>query len=130
MGTTTTWNSRDCTESRNSSNGGKILILIAVLIVVFALGVVTSEHALKHDEASTIRNCLDKNGPYMIMKNMNEPTWYLLCQIDKNHWGLQAVSKNGVEKTAFSPGDGSHQALMNYLNKIAVRFKGTVPWMH
>lgn len=125
----TAWGSSgNLTEVGHSNHGGKLVILL-VLIAVFAMGVMVSAHALKHDEAPAIRNCLDKNGPYMIMRDMYDPTWYLLCQIDKTHWGLQAVDKNGNEKTAFSPGDGSYQALMKYLNRIAVRFKGTVPWM-
>jgi len=98
--------------------------------MIFALGVVLTDHAEKHDEANSIRNCLDRNGPYMVMKHIYDPTWYLLCQIDQKHWGIQAVSRNGIEKTAFSPGDGSYKAMMDYLNRIAVRFKGTVPWMH
>lgn len=129
---TTAWSTSgrkvDRTETfKSNSNWGKLIILL--LIVIFALGVVTTEHAMKHDEASTIRKCLDENGPYMVMKNKFDPTWYLLCQIDQNHWGIQAVTRDGFEKTAFSPGDGSYKALMDYMNKIAVRFKGTVPWM-
>lgn len=131
---TTTWG--NCTGSKNSNHSNRGLILIALFIAIFALGVsnfalgvVTTDHAEKHDEAQSIRNCLDRNGPYMIMRSINDPTWYLLCQIDKTHWGVQAVTKNGIEKTAFSPGDGSFKALMDYMNRIAIRFKGTVPWM-
>jgi len=100
------------------------------LIMIFALGVVTTDHALKHDEAQSIRDCLERNGPYMVMKHTHDSTWYLLCQIDKTHWGVQAVSKDGFEKTAFSKGDGSYRALMEYMNRIATSFKGTLPWMH
>jgi hypothetical protein len=100
-----------------------------LVIMIFALGVVLTDHAEKHGEASSIRKCLDRNGPYMVMKAIHDPTWYLLCQIDSTHWGIQAVSKDGTEKTAFSPGDGSYKAMMEYINRIAVRFKGTVPWL-
>jgi hypothetical protein len=95
-----------------------------------ALGVMEQPHAeARHVEAPAIRQCLDNNGPYMIWKHKFAPTWYLICQIDADTWGLQAVNREGVEKTAFSPGDGSYRALMDYLRGFATKFKGGLPWL-
>jgi hypothetical protein len=42
-------------------------------------------------------------------------------------WGLAAFSKSiKVNKTAFSPGSGTRQDLLDYLYKIATRFKGGI----
>lgn len=106
------------------------VMIFAGILVALAMGVVVQTHAEKHDEAATIRRCLDQNGPYMIMKHKYDPTYYLVCQIDKSTWGFQAVKENGIEKTAFCPGGGTFAECMSYLQRIAVRFKGTLPWLH
>src|SRR3990167_6338782 len=89
------------------------LLLFALLLTVAAgaLGVTLHSHAVdRHGtDAEAVRHCLNKNGPYMVFKNLSEPTWYLLCQIDKAKWGFQAVSRDGNEKTAFIPGDGAYR---------------------
>lgn len=94
-----------------------------------ALGVMEMPHAEKHIEAPAIRQCLDRNGPYMIMKHKFMPTWYLICQINPDTWGFQAVDRDGIEKTAFSPGMGSYREVMDYLARFATRFKGGLPWL-
>jgi len=99
------------------------------LTMYTSLGVAYSPHAERHEEAPAIRDCLDNNGPYMVLKHVSAPTFYLVCQIDKLTWGLQAVDESGVEKTAFSPGNGTFQDVMDYLNKFTNKFKGTLPWM-
>ena len=151
---TITWNSG---EDINTGGGGCVsygllaLAAIGVVIIVLAmigpmlastsltptsltmytsLGVAYSPHAERHEEAPAIRDCLDNNGPYMVLKHVSAPTFYLVCQIDKLTWGLQAVDESGVEKTAFSPGNGTFQDVMDYLNKFTNKFKGTLPWMN
>ena len=100
------------------------------LTMYTSLGVAYSPHAERHEEAPAIRDCLDQRGPYMVLKHVSAPTFYLVCQIDKITWGLQAVDESGVEKTAFSPGNGTFQDVMDYLNKFTNKFKGTLPWMN
>jgi len=151
---TITWNSG---EDINTGGGGCVsygllaLAAIGVVIIVLAmigpmlastsltptsltmytsLGVAYSPHAERHEEAPAIRDCLDQRGPYMVLKHVSAPTFYLVCQIDKLTWGLQAVDESGVEKTAFSPGNGTFQDVMDYLNKFTNKFKGTLPWMN
>src|SRR3990172_9354214 len=146
---TTTWNSG---EDIDTGGGGcvsygllaRAAIGVAIIVPMLSstsltptsltmytsLGVAYSPHAERHEEAPAIRDCLDQRGPYMVLKHVSAPTFYLVCQIDKLTWGLQAVDESGVEKTAFSPGNGTFQDVMDYLNKFTNKFKGTLPWMN
>lgn len=108
--------------------GGFLKLVLLGIVIALALGVVATTHAEKHVEASAIRRCLDDRGPSLVMKHVYDPTFYLVCQIDKNTWGIQAVDETGYEKTAFSPGNGTFQAVMRYLNRIAHRYGGRLPW--
>lgn len=109
------------------------LILIAIgLSIAFAvskLGVELNSHSDWHIEVDDIRTCLDENGPNMVFKHKTEPIWYLVCQINDTRWGLQAVTKDGKEKTAFSPGDMTYKAIKEYLDRFAVRWKSNLPWL-
>jgi len=111
---------------------GLALVLNAALgdSMSLALGVLPQEHAvIRHDEAPIIRNCLDSNGPYMVWKHKDDPTFYLICQLGQDWWGLQAVTDDGVEKTAFSPGNGTWRALNAYLKGFATKYRGPLPWL-
>jgi len=109
-----------------------LIIMLAAFAILFAWGnVIYHSHATnKHGkDAEQVRECLNKNGPYMVLKHKFDPTYYLICQIDKGTFGFQAVDESGHEKTAFiREEDTSLKALLNYL-KDAVRFKGTLPWL-
>ena len=141
-----TWETDDLGSGGSGCVGYALAALAAVAVIVTvmmligpmlarqtvmytSLGVAYTPHAEKHPEAETIRECLDQRGPYMILKHISDPVFYLVCQIDKATWGLQAVSEDGMEKTAFSPGSGSFSDLMAYLNKFAIKFRGVLPWM-
>lgn len=111
-----------------SHGSGFLKLVLLGIVIALALGVIATAHAEKHAEADAIRRCLDDRGPTLVMKNVHHPTFYLVCQIDKQKWGIQAVDESGYERTAFSPGDGSYSALMRYLNRIANRYGGKLPW--
>lgn len=111
---------------------GKLLIFGLVLaLAVGAFGVMLHGHAVAQhgQDAVAVRRCLNDSGPHMIFKASFGDTWYLLCQIDPSRWGIQAVTKNGHEKTAFVPGDGSPKAVLEYLQRIATRWTKPLPWL-
>jgi len=61
---------------------------------------------------------------------MGEDTFYRMCQLDDARWGMQAIIKVGDvwhEKTAFIRGDGTWQALTEYLQRFATPYKGLLP---
>lgn len=121
-----------CWSNNSLSIPIKPLIFLMAIILAVATFVAAKPgtHANKHSEADDIRSCLSKNGPSMVYKAINDPTWYLVCQLSDTKWGIQAVTKNGYEKTAFSPGDGSFDALKSYLDKFATRWKQNLPWVN
>jgi hypothetical protein len=104
---------------------------IVLLLILAAVVVVVQSHAVQRhgEEAEAIRKCLDNNGPFQIWRAFDGETFYRLCQLDDERWGLQAIVKEGktwVEKTAFVRGDGSWKALMNYLQRFATRYTGSL----
>ncbi len=139
-------------RTQNSSSGVLIILVllgIALAFVMFAsaaqdlasfsfgqqaqgLTVKASDHAVsKHPEAAAINKCLDDTGPSMIMRNMfDRNTFYRVCQFEPGRWGFSAdVIEKGqpVNKTSFSPGNGTLKEVMDYLNKIANRYTGPFP---
>ena len=106
-----------------------VLIVIFAGLVFFA-GVILSAHAFERhgEEAVSIRRCLDNNGPVMVYKHKSESAWYLLCHLNDGRFGIQAVTEDGHEKTAFVRKDGSFSETMRYLREFATRFKGALPW--
>jgi hypothetical protein len=123
----------DCYPVRQGWSKVPIVILFGLILATMLMAVVMQPHAvIKHgSEALSIRDCIDKNGPYQVWQNTLDPnTWYQVCQIEDGRWGLQALAQNGedmVEKTAFIKGDGSWGALIRYLGKMAVRVTGGLP---
>lgn len=121
----------------DNNNGSPFLRMLFLLIVagvlvalaVTALGVTTTPHAEKHPEANEIRNCLDNNGPFMVMKHLADPTFFLICQLNDGRFGIQPVTEDGFEKTAFVKFEGTWNQTMNYLGKFATRFTGKLPWL-
>jgi hypothetical protein len=119
------------------------LLLIAVLLGAPALqfadvppvdNVVPRLHANQsHTEAEMIRSCLDKTPNPEIWASFNDGTLYKLCKLDDERWGLQALTLKGslkrvwVEKTAFIRGDGSRQALEEYLKTFSTPWTGITP---
>lgn len=94
--------------------------------------VIIHGHAVERHgaDAKAIRECLDGKGPYHLWRANDGETFYRLCQLDDGRWGLQAIIKKGSdwhEKTAFIRGDGSWRALMDYLQRFATRFTGSLP---
>jgi len=106
-----------------------ILIAFFATLVFFA-GIILSAHAFERhgEEAVSIRRCLDNNGPVMVYKHKYESTWYLLCHLKDSRFGIQSVTEDGHEKTAFIRKDGSFSETMKYLREFATRFKGALPW--
>ena len=105
-------------------------ILAAVLLA--AASVVAHSHAVSRHgaDAEAIRKCLENNGPYQIWRSFDGDTFYHLCQLEDERWGLQAITKEAGEwheKTAFIRGDGSWKALLEYLHKLGTRFTGPLP---
>src|SRR3989304_511463 len=112
---TTTWNSGEDIDTGGggcvsygllalAAIGGAIIVLTMIgpmlsstsltptsLTMYTSLGVAYSPHAERHEEAPAIRDCLDQRGPYMVLKHVSAPPFYLVCQIDKRTWGLQGV---------------------------------------
>lgn len=105
------------------------MLFLVIMLAVSALGVELCRHATKHGEATDIRRCLDQNGPAMVLKHRWDPTFYLVCQLGKDSWGFQAVDAKGFEKTSFSPRTGSFRDVMQYLERIATRYTGKLPWL-
>lgn len=122
------------TANYPNSNPFLKLFFFAIILAVIAgaFGVTLNSHAVdRHgQDAVAIRRCLDnKFRPDIVFKNKSDAVWYLLCQLEDSRWGLQAVTKDGSEKTAFVPGDGSLRTVMDYLSKFATRWTKALPWL-
>jgi len=65
----------------------------------------------------------------MVMKAKSFDSFYLLCEFRPGKWGFQIINRDGSTKSAYSPGDGSWQEVMDYLRGFTTRYKGTLPWM-
>jgi hypothetical protein len=105
-------------------------ILAAALLA--AASVVVHSHAVSRHgaDAEAIRKCLDNNGPYQTWRSFDGDTFYRLCRLEDERWGLQAITKEAGEwheKTAFIRGDGSWKSLLEYLHKLGTRFTGPLP---
>lgn len=105
--------------------------LIAAAILLAAVIIVQAHAVQRHGaDAEAIRKCLDNKGPQQLWRARDGATFYRLCQLDDGRWGLQSIVKEGevwYEKTAFIRGDGSWKALMDYLQRFATRYTGTLP---
>lgn len=108
-----------------------ILAALAGITILAAMGVIAQPHAVdRHGgEATQIRKCLDRNGPAQVWMSRDKSTFYLLCQIERGIYGIQAVNKDGVEKTAFVPGIGTWAKVIEYLTGFATRYSGVLPWL-
>ncbi|KKK73628.1 hypothetical protein LCGC14_2891940 [marine sediment metagenome] len=108
-------------------------ILIIFLMMVLAVSVLVSDHAVKKhgDDALAIRSCLDTKGEYQIWKSKTDLNkFFRICELEPGMFGLQVVQcllSGACEKTAFIKGDGSWGALMKYLGRIATKFNGGLP---
>lgn len=109
-------------------------VLALLLLAVAALPVINSSlHAIdRHGtDALAIRACLDQKGPQMTFKSKVNPlTFYLCVQLDDGRWGFRAIIKDlgeWWEKTAFIKGEGTLGELLDYMGKLATRFKGELP---
>ena len=89
-------------------SGSKLwLVLLLLFVIIFAVGqiLVEQSHAvLKHglDATTSIRQCIDKNGPVMTVK-VDMTRFIQLCQVD-GKFGLRVLDKvNNVwqERTAY-----------------------------
>jgi hypothetical protein len=89
-----------------------------------------SPHAYaEHAEASSISDCIHKNGFYQIWKDTKvQNKFYGICKINDNFFGL-AVFNDSLKgnKTAFAPGSGCWKDIMNYVMKYATKFTGGIP---
>jgi putative hemolysin len=85
-------------------------------------------------DALAIRKCLhDKGGANEIWRSSDRKTHYLWCQLPDGRWGFMAVVQDAVdrlwyESTAFIKGDGTKDALLNYMRKFGTRYNGPYPW--
>jgi hypothetical protein len=104
-------------------------VILFMIIVILALGVVVGTHANKHPESATIRQCLDRNGAYMIFRSFDQERFYLICQVQPGNFGFQVVSRDGNEVTAFARLTGCWRDTLTYLSKFGTRFTGPLPWL-
>lgn len=108
-------------------------LFLCMLAAASIVPIQTSLHAVaRHgDDALAIRACIENKGPAMKFKSLKDPfTFYLVCQLDDGRWGLQALIKDAgkyFEKTAFVKGEGTLGELLDYMGKLATRFKGELP---
>lgn len=119
-------------NNRGSGAGKLILLMILAAFVLFAaLGVKTHLHAeARHgNTALAVRKCLEDNGPAAFFKARGDSTFYILCQMSKDRFGIQVVSKDGHEKTTFVRGMGTWRETQNYLRSFADVFRGQLPWL-
>jgi hypothetical protein len=85
-------------------------------------------------DALAIRKCLnDKSGADEIWRNSDRKTFYLWCHLPDGRWGFMAIVQDAVdrlwyESTSFIKGDGTRDALLNYMRKFGTRFNGPFPW--
>jgi hypothetical protein len=134
------------------ANFSVILLLILVALIGLAISVNThpiiiawakpipqiqyQPHAEeKHGaDALAIRQCLkEKEGADEIWRNSDRKTFYLWCQLPDGRWGFMAIVQDAVdrlwyESTAFIKGDGTREALLNYMEKFGTKFNGPYPW--
>ena len=86
-----------------------------------------SPHALQHAEATSIQDCLNKNGPAQVWKDRSTGDFYALCEIKKGTWGLAVCTASGYNKTMFSPGDASWNDTWKYVFSRGTRFIKGLP---
>lgn len=95
-----------------------------------SVDVVYTGHATaKHDEASDIRKCLKDKGIYQMWRSRSWRTpfkFFRLCVLQDGRIGMQVVewswtSWAWLEKTAFTPKNGTPFELREYLSAIAER---------
>lgn len=129
--------------SPSAPSPGRFLFpLLALLALAAGLAlwgkIVLGDHATNRhgDEAAAIRKCLDEKGPYQawIIKRGEEKTFYLLCQLPDERWGIQLVKwsnamRKWLEISAFVPESGALIEVVNYLKATgATIFKQVLPF--
>jgi hypothetical protein len=129
-----------------------ILFLVLVTLIGLAISVNThpitvarvkqipqiqyQPHAVdKHGaDALAIRQCLnDKGGADEIWRSSDRKTFYLWCHLPNGRWGFMAIIQDAFdrlwyESTSFVKGDGTREALLNYMEKFGTKFNGPYPW--
>jgi hypothetical protein len=148
----------NATTHQRSFNGlgiiaGLILLILAVLAITALIScpfiqaptivaikpipkIEYQSHAVEThgSDALAIRKCLqDKGGADDIWRSSDKRTFYLLCQLPDGRWGFMAIVQDAInrlwyESTSFIKGDGTRNALANYLSKWGSKFKGPYPW--
>ena len=110
------------------------LFLLAVIGIgaVMAIKVISQPHAeSRHgEEVATVRKSCDEKEPYQIWRNRDGKTFYQLCQLPDDRYGIRAIIKDGedwVEKTSFIPKDGTLAEVMKYLEGFATRYTAPLP---
>jgi len=108
------------------------MVLTTTITILLAIKVAPQPHAVeKHgSDAVAIRKSCDEKDPYQTWRNKDGETFYQICQLPDDRWGIRAIIKQDgkwVEKTAFVPdGDGSLQSVIKYLSNFATRYSGTL----
>ncbi len=109
-----------------------IALATAILITVLAIKVIPQPHAAeKHgSDAVAIRKACDDKDPYQVWRNKDGKTFYQICQLPDERWGIRAIVKQDgkwIEKTAFVPdGDGSLQSVLKYLSNFATHYSNVL----
>lgn len=103
--------------------------LIVVMAMTNQMQVALNDHAvMKHgNDALAVRNCLDNNGPVQVWRTFDKATYFLICKTGDREFGIQPVTKDGFEKTAFIK--GAWNDTMKYLGKLGTKFTGQLPWI-
>jgi hypothetical protein len=117
--------------STPATGGRGFPALAFIILVAFAFGIIYGSHAVERhgQDAIDVRKCMDSNGPVMVFKHRVDPIYYLLCRLDDGRWGVEPVSDDGHERTAFIPKDGTYKEVRAYLDGFADVFKGKLPWL-
>ena len=113
---------------------GRLFGLI-ILLALAGVAVQTAVHAVNRhgQEATDIRNCLDKNGPQMVFRQV-DGSFLLFCQLQDGRWGMQITKRaqeaphNYIERTAFVKGDGRWDTVRRWLDSVrATRWTKALP---
>jgi hypothetical protein len=115
-----------------------VLILAVLILMAYAQAVIpasaiqSSDHANdKHGWllATSIVECIAKNGPYMGMKfRAKDGKFYIPCQLADGRIGLGIFDKHGENVTAYVPRDGLWEQVKEYILQRAARYTGPLPW--
>jgi len=94
---------------------------ILLCLLVLAVGIILSRHAMKHRSHAMVRQCMDDNGPHLIWEDTANNEYLFVCKLKDGKWGIQPlVREEGVlyEKTAFTQ-TSKMARLIRYLGRNA-----------